>query len=261
MSFVCEQRAIFTNTVSLSNVVGTTNITGKLNANSIDASHINVNDLTIQSINIYDKIIDLSNNITGIIDSELSIASQNPVQNSVITNALSTKQDTIVDLSTNGLLSAGSNIFFDICYNNITINSPNTLPLAYFVCYVSAESIVENSRLPIIILFDQIARQYPTSSIVNGGYSIVESGIYWIHSSILQSGGSAFGIQITRNNVSTVVHFFSGNSMEDNSIIAECITNDIIRLVQLFGTSLTYYGTGDTTGLNLTTTLQGYKVG
>lgn len=258
MSFVCDQRAIFTNTVSLSNVIGTTNITGKLNAITIDVSDINVNDLKVQSMNIYDKLIELSNN--GIIDSELNIASQNPVQNSVITNALSTKQDTIVDLSTNGLLSAGSNIFFDICYNNITIHSPNTLALAYFVCYVSVESIVDNSTLPRIILFDQIARQYPSSSIVNGGYIIAESGIYWIHSSILQSGGSDFGIQITRNNVSTIVHYFSGDSMEDNSIIAECITNDIIRLVQLRGTSLTYYGSGDTTGLNLTTTLQGYKV-
>ena len=49
--------------------------------------------------------------------------------------------------------------------------------------------------------------------------------------------------------------------MEDNSIIYECVTNDIIKLVQLSGTTLTYYGSGDTTGLNLTSTLQGYKLG
>lgn len=265
MAFVCDQRAIFTNTVSLSNVVGTTNITGKLNANYIEATNINANDLNIQSMNIYNTLLDLSNNITGIIDSELNILSQNPLQNSVITNALSTKQDTIIDLSSNGLLSAGSNIFFDLCYNNITINSPNTLSLVYFVCYVSVSSIVDNSSFnrsnPRIVLFDQIARQYPTSSIVNGGYIIAESGIYWIHSSILRTGGTDFGIQLTRNNVSDIIHYFSGDSMEDNSIIYECITNDIIKLVQLSGTTLTYYGSGDTTGLNLTSTLQGYKLG
>lgn len=258
MSFVCDQPAIFKNGVSLSNVVGTTHMNGRLNVNSsIEAQDIIVkDDLVVQSLNILDKINDLS-----IIDDSLNILSTKPLQNSVITNALSTKQDLIVDLSTNGLLKAGENISFDICYNNITINSSSISPPVYFVCYVSPSSVVNNVRIPRFLVFDQIARENPSSSILNGGYVIQETGVYWIHSSILGTEGG-YSIYLTRNSITTDIHHFSGSSIEDNSIIYECNIGDLIQVAQIqsFISPLTYYGSGDTTGLNLVSTLQGYKL-
>jgi|TARA_B110000093_G_C12946823_1_gene400553 hypothetical protein len=50
--------------------------------------------------------------------------------------------------------------------------------------------------------------------------------------------------------------------MEDNSVIYNCLQNDILTIKQkIGGSSLTYSGAGNTNDLSLNTTLQGYKLG
>lgn len=266
MSFLCDQNAIFTKNVQMNNVVGTTTLNGKLHVNStIETNNIDVkNNLTVNSLNIYDKIIDLSNNGGGTIDNTLSTSSTNPVQNSTLTNALNGKQDTITDLSTNGFLSAGSNVTLDVCGSNITVNASSGGDVTYFVCYVSSSSVTSSgNNLPRTILFDTIARQYPTTgTLSSGGYTIQESGTYWLHSSIVSSDGGNYSMDITRSGTTTSIQYFNDHLMEDNSVIYNCLQNDILTIKQkIGGSSLTYSGAGNTNDLSLNTTLQGYKLG
>lgn len=267
MSFLCEQNAIFTKNVQMNNVVGTTTLNGKLNVNStIETNDIDVkNNLIVNSLNIYDKIVDLSNNGGGSTDSALSTSSTNPVQNSTITNALNTKQDTITDLSTNGFLSAGSNITLDICGSNVTVNASSGGDATYFVCYVSSSSTTTSgNNLPRTILFDTIARQYPTTgSLSSGSYVIQETGTYWLYCSIIIENNTSltyFKMYVTRSGTTTELCYF--NPTNDNSIIYDCQQNDLITVKQTNGSSsLTYLGAGNTNDLSLNTILQGYKIG
>jgi hypothetical protein len=266
MSFLCEQNAIFTKNVQMNNVVGTTTLNGKLHVNStIETNNIDVkNNLTVNSLNIYDKIIDLSNNGGGTIDSALSTSSTNPVQNSTITNALNTKQDTITDLSTNGFLSAGSNITLSLSGSNITVNASSGGDATYFVCYVSSSSVTSSGSFPRTILFDTIARQYPTTgTLSSGSYVIQETGSYWLQCSIIvpsSTGLDYMVMYITRSGTTTALTFFTPKN--NNSLVYNCQQNDLITVKQTNGgSSLTYSGAGNTNDLSLNTILQGYKLG
>jgi len=269
MSFVCDVPATFTKGATISNVTGTTTTHGKLHVNStIDVSDVNVvNNLVVQSLNIYDKLVDLSNNGGGAVDGALSFTSTNPVQNKVITNGLNSKQDIIVDLSSSGFLSAGSNVTLDVCGSNVTVNASSGGSATYFVCYMSDTSVtMSGNNYPRTIPFNQIVRQYPsTGTITDGGYEIQQSGTYWLHGTISADLGgysAQFVISLTRNSVSTNIVYYTQNAMDDCNIIYECQVDDIIKLVCISGPNQTiFYGTGNTTGLNLNTVLQGYLLG
>jgi hypothetical protein len=90
------------------------------------------------------------------------------------TNVLSlesSKQDTIIDLSTNGFLTAGSNIAFDLVGSNITINSSGTNH--YFLAIPVADVDVTGiSTFPYNNLLIG-------TGLVNGVYTVPEDGVYY----------------------------------------------------------------------------------
>lgn len=277
MSFVCGHDVSFSANVQLSNIVG------DVCFNNIDISNETIrarnlivdNSLIVQNIDIKEKVLDLSNNVIVVTDDSLSTSSTNKLKNNVFTNAINGKQDIISDLSTNGLLSAGTNINFSILNSLLSISksSSSSTPV-HFLIYHGA-SYTNSYGGPNNLQLNQIYSQYPTTGSVTSDYAYIiqESGLYkFTHETriIYTDKKTQCGIAIKRNG--TITFAIMGGetwlSSSHNSIIYPCLEDDEVSVrtthFTIFDEYTAIYGSGSTgynTGGGLQTYLHGIKIG
>lgn len=274
MSFVCGHDASFSANIQLPNIVG------DVCFNHIDISNQTIrarnlivdNSLIVQNMDIIEKILDLSNNVIVVTDDSLSTSSTNKLKNNVFTNAINGKQDIISDLSTNGLLSAGTNINFSILNSLLSISkssSSGSTPV-YFLTYQSASN-TNSYGGPKNLALNSIYSQYPTTGSVTSDYAYIiqESGLYKLtHETriIYTDKKSQCGIAIKRNG--TITFAIMGGetwlSSSHNSIIYPCLQNDEVSVrtthFTIFDEYTAIYGSASANGA-LNTYLHGIKIG
>lgn len=278
MSFVCGHDVSFSANVQLSNIVGDVCFNHiDISNQSIRARNLIVdNSLIVQNMDIKEKILDLSNNVIVITDDSLSTSSTNKLKNNVFTNAINGKQDIISDLSTNGLLSAGTNINFSILNSLLSISksSSSSSSPVHFLIYHGA-SYTNSYGGPKNLALNQIYSQYPTTGSITSDYSYIiqESGLYKLtHETriIYTDKKTQCGIAIKRNG--TITFAIMGGetwlSSSHNSIIYPCLQNDEVSVrtthFTIFDEYTAIYGSGSTgsnTGGGLQTYLYGIKIG
>jgi hypothetical protein len=279
MSFVCGHDASFSQNIQLPNIVG------DVCFNHIDISNETIrarnlivdNSLIIQNMDIKEKVLDLSNNVIVITDDSLSTTSNNKLKNNVFTNAINGKQDIISDLSTNGFLSAGTNISFSILNSLLSISkSSSSGNPVYFLTYHST-SFTNSYAGPKNLQLDTIYSQYPTTGTITSDYAYIiqESGLYKLSCQVRiidHSKQTQCGIAIKRNGTIffPVIGGIDWNTSSHNSIIYPCLQDDEVSIrtthFTIFDEYTAIYGS-TSTGNNptpngaLNTHLYGIKIG
>ena len=261
---MCDHTVEFNNSINQINVMGDVCF-NSVECNKLRTVNMNTDSLILQGIDIIEGINDLCANI---VDGSFSVNSENRLGNSMITNELALKQNTITDVSNDLWLSPGTNIVFGLNGQTLNINKYSSTTPVYFIAYFTG-NYGGTYAGPNRIQINSILYQDPSSGTLNNdGYVIQETGLYKLGYQIRVNNDTMLtqtAVAITRSGV-TIYAKVGGESLvtsKDGVILYPCEQGDEVSVMTthftLFDERTAYYGSNG--GTRIQTFIYGTKIG